>query len=198
MKASTIYLLIASAMSESAFCIAAGGEQASGKQAVGNERLCCSTPQGLIPEVTKMVSTMITTPASDSKVNAAKGFKIDFTVTGLMAGQSKDLKTQFLLDSQSLDAKTGLIKGSAQISIQALSKDLKAPVAKTVSFFQALTTKSDAAGVTNFKVDIKPNEIKTKGPHRICTVSRSAGGQPVVMPVAQRGAQDDCIRIDVI
>jgi hypothetical protein len=37
----------------------------------------------------------------------------------------------------------------------------------------------------------------TDGQYRICTLSGSFSHQPVIMPVAQRGAQDDCIRIRV-
>jgi hypothetical protein len=33
---------------------------------------------------------------------------------------------------------------------------------------------------------------------RICSISGSESHQPVVMPVAQRGSQDDCIRVEVV
>lgn len=36
-----------------------------------------------------------------------------------------------------------------------------------------------------------------KGFYRVCTMSSAANHQPVLMPVAQRGAQDDCQRFSV-
>jgi len=35
------------------------------------------------------------------------------------------------------------------------------------------------------------------GSYRLCTMTSSSNHQPVLMPVAQRGAQDDCIRFTV-
>ncbi|KAH9265430.1 hypothetical protein BASA84_001703 [Batrachochytrium salamandrivorans] len=39
--------------------------------------------------------------------------------------------------------------------------------------------------------------INSTGEFRICTMVSAASFQPVVMPVAQRGAQDDCIRVTI-
>ncbi len=66
------------------------------------------------------------------------------------------------------------------------------------SFFQALNTPSGNDGKTKFTVEVAPGQIKTTGLHRICTMAASSTGQPVVMPVAQRGAQDDCIRVTIV
>ncbi|CAG8833909.1 36870_t:CDS:1, partial [Racocetra persica] len=50
----------------------------------------------------------------------------------------------------------------------------------------------------------KNNELSVKvdglprGFYRLCTMSSTHSHQPVIMPVAQRGSQDDCIRFKVV
>ena len=107
-----------------------------------------------------------------------------------------NLNNQFLLAPQSL-ASNGKIEGFEQLVIQAIGDVNRAPSAFTTSFFQTLTQASDGNGKTTFVVNVPPKQISTTGLHRICTMAASAGGQPVVMPVAQRGSQDDCVRVNI-
>ena len=83
------------------------------------------------------------------------------------------------------------------VSVQALDNDLQAPDGKQFSLFSVLNTPSDAQGTTAFTVNVAANSLGTTGLHRICTQALSRSGQPVLMAVAQRGAQDDCVRITV-
>lgn len=192
-----------SVTAESAFCLDQQVGEGTGQQQPNGGNICVSTVQGLIPEATKMVSTMITVPASSSKVSGAQGFKVEFQTTGLQTGNTLDLKKQYLLSPQTVDATTGLIEGHQQLSIQKIDNLNNAPQANKVAFFQSL----DAVAVDNkFTVNVPAGAIKSKGLHRICTMAAAAGGQPVIMPVAQSnlfqitlgGAQDDCIRVTVI
>lgn len=184
------------ANAQTTFCLQAGGGDATGQQSPNGGSICSSTQQGLLPDVKQMVSTMITSPASDENLDAQAGFTVRFTTSNLMSGFALNPETQFMLAPQTLAA-NGLIEGQQQLSIQALGFGKKAPSAKTTAFFQAVNTKSDADGNTNFSIDVPAGTITTTGLHRICTMAASSSGQPVVMPVAQRGAQDDCIRVTI-
>ena len=64
------------------------------------------------------------------------------------------------------------------------------PDGSSVSFFQTVNqANTGAAGQTTYTVTVPPGAVKTTGPHRICTNAMSAAFAPVIMPVAQRGAQ---------
>jgi len=41
------------------------------------------------------------------------------------------------------------------------------------------------------------NGLNETGDYRLCTMTSSFAHQPVLMPVAQRGGQDDCVRFTV-
>jgi hypothetical protein len=183
----------------STFCNEQTGNpgEATGQQQPNGGIMCVNTVQGMIPEVTKMISSIITAPASAATVNAAQGFQVQFATQNLMAGLTANMQNQFLLVPQTLDPNNGLVQGFMQISIQQLNNPQSAPNAQEFSFFQASAARSDANGLTRFTIDVPANAIRTRGLHRICTIAASAGGQPVIMPVAQRGAQDDCIRVTV-
>ncbi|KAI9135812.1 hypothetical protein BKA69DRAFT_1129765, partial [Paraphysoderma sedebokerense] len=95
----------------------------------------------------------------------------------------------------------GIIEGHQHVSVQRLGGagvDVinNAPDARTQSlaFFKGLEADSNN-GVLN--VEIPGQNLNQAGTYRICTITGTRGHQPVLMPVAQRGSQDDCIRINV-
>jgi hypothetical protein len=178
------------------FCAQSGAGEATGQQQRNGGQLCSSTQQGLIPDVNNMISTMITQPQSGATVDASQGFQVVFSVNNFMTGVSVNLQNQFLLSPQTL-AGNGLIEGFEQLTIQPLASANRAPAAATTSFFQTLTQASDGNGRATFTVNVPAGQIQTTGLHRICTMAAGAGGQPVVMPVAQRGSQDDCVRVNI-
>ena len=177
------------------FCKQSGAGEATGKQAIGGGRICSSTPQGLIPDVKKMVSTFITSPPSGSTVNAAQGFQVKFQTINFNNGFAVDGLNQYLMAPQTLDPQNGFIQGSLQLVAQHLPSRDQAPSANSMDFFAIVVEPSD--GKKDFTIDITPNSLKQKGTYRICIMAGAASFQPVVMPVAQRGSQDDCIRVKV-
>ncbi|KAH6566046.1 hypothetical protein BASA50_005105 [Batrachochytrium salamandrivorans] len=154
---------------------------------------CSSEIQGLIPGNDNMVSSLITVPEDGSKIDPAKDFTVTVLVIGLDSGFALDPDTQFLLAPQTLNPETGFIQGLVSLVIQQLG-GTSAPDPRTFSFFQSFTEES-SNGVFNF--DVKAGTINSTGEFRICTMVSAASFQPVVMPVAQRGAQDDCIRVTI-
>lgn len=154
--------------------------------------ICSETQQGVIPDVSKMVSTIIKTQKS---INTKNTFNTRISTKSLLSGFKSDLENKFLSEPQSIDSQSGFIKGFMQLTIQPILSNT-APDPKNVVFFQELNDKSPQNGNAEFIVQIPAGTIKTKGLHRICTMAAAAAGQPVLMPVAQRGAQDDCVRVN--
>lgn len=60
-------------------------------------------------------------------------------------------------------------------------------------FFKGINDAGDGSG--GLKATVSAG--LEKGFYRVCTMSSAANHQPVLMPVAQRGAQDDCQRFSV-
>lgn len=188
---------VVSVTPKSPFCAASGAGEATGQEQRNGGNMCVSTVQGVIPDVGVMVTTIITEPASGATLSGSAGFQVKFQTRNLMAGNFVKLDSQYLLAPQTVDPVTGMVQGFMQLSIQQLPANGEVPPGNQISFYAALSDKSDANGVTSFTVTIPPGKIKTSGPHRISAFSSSASGQPVIMPVAQRGAQDDSIRVTI-
>jgi hypothetical protein len=70
------------------------------------------------------------------------------------------------------------------------------PPASNVDFFSVVND-PPLNGKCDFTVNIPPNKLK-RGAYRVCIMVAAATFQPVVMPIAQRGPQDDCIRFKVV
>jgi hypothetical protein len=153
---------------------------------------CVSTQYGEIPAVNKMTSSLITEPKSGQKIKANTAFTVTLNMVNINTGFFDDPETEYYSFSQALDVQ-GLVMGHSHITIQKLDSLNKAPDAKTFAFFKGLND-PDVNG--NLKVQV--DEGLPKGLHRICSMSSSFAHTPLIMPVAQRGSQDDCIRVLVV
>ena len=88
----------------------------------------------------------------------------------------------------------GIIQGHQHVVVQKMD-EAKGPLDPSkFDFFKGLDQNPDAK--TN-DLSVKVEKGLTAGEYRICTITGTVSHQPVIMPVAQRGAQDDCIRINV-
>jgi len=169
------------------FCKDSGLLRANGTQI--RSGFCSSTVQGEIPDVTKMTSTLITFPRNGGSVTAGKNFTVKVLVKNLATGFFSDPVNDYYDLPQQLN-RNGIIEGHSHITIQKLDGD-KVPEATIFAFFKGLNAKADGGLLTQVA------NIPIPGLYRICTMSSSFTHQGVIMPVAQRGAQDDCIRFNV-
>nr|CAG8611831.1 14792_t:CDS:2 [Entrophospora candida] len=80
--------------------------------------------------------------------------------------------------------KNGVIKGHSHITIQKLDGN-NLPDAKDFTFFKGLY-QPDKNGILSVRV-----KGLSPGDYRICTLVSSFFHQPVIMPVAKHGSQDD-------
>jgi len=158
-----------------------------------NIETCSKTELGEIPLASKMPSTLILFPENASKLPANKSFTIKIKSINLHTGNFDNATSQYLLFSQQLD-NNGLILGHIFVTIQQLDSigtdsSLNAEV---FAFFKGLNIAAGANGILTQDV----SDGLPAGSYRLCTMASSFALQPVVMPVAQRGAQDDCIRFE--
>jgi hypothetical protein len=159
----------------------------NGKQVAGGS--CSETIQGEIPSSDNMPSTLITEPRNGQTLKAGRSFTVTTKTSNLITGLFSDPIKQYYISPQQLE--NGKIKGHSHITIQKLDGD-KLPNAKMVAFFKGLDQRSKN-GVLSTKV----MGGLPQGNYRICTIVSSFSHQPVIMPIAKRGSQDDCIRIKV-
>ncbi|CAJ0884935.1 13840_t:CDS:2 [Entrophospora sp. SA101] len=151
---------------------------------------CSSQIQGEVPNVSKMTSTIIVFPKNAGTVIAGKNFTAVVKVKNLATGQFSDPVDDYYDRPQQLNNK-GVILGHSHISIQKLNGN-NVPDATVFAFFKGLNLPAEGGALTQVV------SLPAPGLYRMCTMSSSFTHQPVVMPVAQRGPQDDCIRFRAI
>lgn len=91
--------------------------------------------------------------------------------------------------------KGGKVVGHTHITIQKLDalNTKQAPAADVFEFFKGINDPGDGKG----NLEAVVTDGLPAGIYRICTLSSASNHQPVIMPIAQRGAQDDCTKFTV-
>jgi hypothetical protein len=192
------------ALPPTGFCSTVVGQNgvlaSDGTQQKGNV-VCSSTPLGVMPDVNKMVSTLITSPANLGVVDASKDTTVTLATRNLVTGFFSNATTFYYTTSQSLN--NGNSQGHAHITMQLL--DGTNVLDGTVfAFFKGINDAAvDQAAVAGNNRDtlqatIPAGAIKVDGNYRICSMSGFFTHQPQLSPVIARGPTEDCIRVTVI
>ncbi|CAG8469709.1 8252_t:CDS:1 [Paraglomus brasilianum] len=185
-----LVLAVYAKTSKTGFCATSPFPQVDGVQ-VPDKATCSSTALGEIPDVDNMVSTLVLFPTPETTIKANKPFTAAVKVTNLDSGFFLDPEHKYYKVPQRLN-KQGKIQGHSHITVQKLKNLHTPPDASKFEFFAALNGKTGKNGLFKQKVD-----GLSAGLYRLCTLSASASHAPLVMPVAKRGAQDDCVRFRV-
>ncbi|KAI8819158.1 uncharacterized protein EV422DRAFT_119800 [Fimicolochytrium jonesii] len=162
---------------------------------------CATTIQGALPEAVNMPSTMIVSPANGATIRRGQNIPVVVNTANLVTGFSSNPSTALYTTPQTLSAQ-GTVQGHQHFVFQKIAgagaQRPSVPDARTFAFFQGLNSAADANG--NLRATIPAASVAAAGPgmYRLCTMAASNSHQPLVMPVAQRGAQDDCVRINVV
>jgi len=164
------------------FCDGLTGVPAT--QEANGQLSCSSTVIGDIPNVNQMVSTLITSPQNGQVIPAGQGFNVEFNTRNLEAG----VVGEFAKDPQTLA--NGIVRGHLAVMIQNMGDDSQPSPTNEQLFF---TTVAEAGN--QFVVPVPG--LQAAQVVRVCVEPRSESFIPVVMPIAQRGAQADCVRISV-
>jgi len=176
----------------SPFCQKGGFLAADGTQNKDiDAKVCVSLEIGQLPAINKMVSCIITNPKFGQVIKRNVPFTVNVKVINLETGFFSDPNVDYYQVPQTLN-RGGVIQGHSHVTIQKLAGNY-VPDPTVFAFFKGLNDPA-VNGVLSVNVT---KGLPSKGIHRICTMNSAFTHQPVVMPVAQRGAQDDCVRVFV-
>jgi len=163
----------------------------NGQQVKGGS--CNSVVAGLIPPSSKMVSTLLLFPQDGDVVEANKDFTISLISTNIKLGVFTNADKNYLSAPQTLDPATSEIVGHTHVTVQPITSQTTPPDPTKFTFFKGINTPANGQGQVSADVagGLPP------GDYRLCTMTSAANHQPVIMPIAQRGSQDDCVRFKV-
>ncbi|KAL2822146.1 hypothetical protein BDW59DRAFT_173957 [Aspergillus cavernicola] len=161
---------------------------------------CNGIVMGNIPSEENMISTIITYPSPGEILPAGRSFLVKFQTANLVAGCVTNPNATLYSAPQALQ--DGKVVGHVHITIQTLSdytrndgdgSSIMLPDPTTFVFFQTVFGVGDEKGWFSVLV----NDGLSAGFYRVCTMVAASNHQPVVMPVVERGAQDDCQKFRV-
>ncbi|CAM1504639.1 Fc.00g022300.m01.CDS01 [Cosmosporella sp. VM-42] len=170
-----------------------GQEITNGKQITTGS--CNGIPMGKIPAVSNMISAMITNPQPGDKIPSDTTFNVSVQTSHLRAGNFVNPTTNYYTAPQDLDG-NGDIIGHCHVTVQDIGSldSTTPPDPSKFAFFKGIDDAGNGQGLLQAVVDggLPP------GTYRLCTMIAAQNHQPVAMPVAQRGAQDDCTKFEVV
>ncbi|KAK1993076.1 hypothetical protein LX36DRAFT_616523, partial [Colletotrichum falcatum] len=164
----------------------------NGQQLAGGS--CNGIPMGMIPSQDNMVSAIITNPGPGERLPAGVSFNVTIQTAHLRAGLFSNPTTNYYTTPQELDL-AGDVYGHCHISIQDIGSmtTKTVPDAKKFAFFAGIDDAGDGQGLLTATV----NGGLPPGVYRVCTMMSATTHQPVLMPMGQRGPQDDCTKFEV-
>ncbi|KNE64738.1 hypothetical protein AMAG_10087 [Allomyces macrogynus ATCC 38327] len=168
-----------------AFCKSAGFGNAIADGTQKRTVTCSQTVQGVIPAFDKMVSTIILTPASGTRVKRGQDIAVSVRTQNMQLGFFEDPASRYYLSPQTLNGQ-GVIEGHQHVALQRLGNGQAPPDPRSeqLSFFKGLDQKSNNNVLT---VTIPGANLTQAGTYRLCTITGTRSHQPVIMPVARRG-----------
>lgn len=172
--------------------VCAGQTLTNGRQLTTGS--CNGIPMGRIPSTSNMISAIILHPLPTSTIPANTTFPITVQTRNLHAGFLVNPTTNYYTAPQELD-EAGKILGHCHVVVQKLGdlNTVSPPLATEFVFFKGI----DDAGDGNGRLETSLEGGLPVGVYRVCTMIAARNHQPVVMPVAQRGPQDDCTKFVV-
>ncbi|KAK0386809.1 hypothetical protein NLU13_6645 [Sarocladium strictum] len=173
--------------------LCSGSENTNGEQKL--EGSCNGIPMGQIPSTGNMVSTIIVNPKDGDTIQANQDMTIEVKINNIAAGTFTNPANTYYAAPQGLDGRGNII-GHCHVTVQDTGADTNPtePLDATqFAFFKGINTPPNGQGLLTAAVDGGLPE----GNYRLCTITAAANHQPVLMPVAQRGGQDDCVRFQV-
>ncbi|KUJ13648.1 uncharacterized protein LY89DRAFT_144489 [Mollisia scopiformis] len=156
---------------------------------------CNGIVMGKIPSTANMISGIITSPKPGENIAANKDFTISIQTKGLTAGSFTNAAATYYSAPQDL-ASNGQVIGHTHLTVQDLGNSLQpttAPDPTAFVFFKGVNDAGNNKGLLSATV----TGGLPAGNYRVCSMTSSSNHQPVLMPVAQRGAQDDCQKFTV-
>jgi transcription initiation factor TFIID subunit 15 len=150
---------------------------------------------GKIPARSNMITAVITSPKVGVKMPSNTTFNIEVQTQHLTAGFFTNPTTNYYTAPQDLD-KNGDIIGHCHVTVQDMGSMTATtpPDPVTFAFFKGIDDAGNGQGLLKAVV----TDGLPAGIYRVCTMISAQNHQPVAMPVAQRGAQDDCTKFEIV
>ncbi|KAM0461057.1 hypothetical protein ACHAO4_001857 [Trichoderma viride] len=156
---------------------------------------CNGIPMGNIPSVNNMVSSLFVNPQNGDNLASNQTFNIQVQMINFAPGSFTNATTTYYSAPQDVDG-SGNIIGHTHVTVQSMgnSQTPSQPLdPQSFVFFKGINDAGNGNGLLSATV----TGGLPAGNYRLCSMSAAANHQPVLMPVAQRGAQDDCVRFTV-
>ncbi len=150
---------------------------------------------GQIPSKNNMITSIITFPKNGDNIQAGQDFNITLQVNGLDAGSFTNADATYYAAPQTLN-QGGQVIGHTHVTVQDLGGSLNPstpPDPTQFAFFKGINDAGNGKGLLQATVA----GGLPAGNFRVCTLTSASNHQPVIMPVAQRGSQDDCTKFTV-
>src|SRR3569833_1889051 len=150
---------------------------------------------GEMPAKAKMVSSIILFPQNGQSIPAGQDFNITVQMSNIQAGTFTNPVSTYYSAPQRLNDQ-GIIIGHTHVTVQDLGKSLNPqvpPDPTQFAFFKGINDAGNGKGLLQATVA----GGLPAGNFRVCTMAAATNHQPVIMPVAQRGSQDDCTKFTV-
>ncbi|KAK5047591.1 hypothetical protein LTR84_006688 [Exophiala bonariae] len=156
---------------------------------------CNGIPMGRIPAAKNMISAVIVNPQPAQQITADQTFNISVQTAHLDAGFFVNPTTNYYTAPQDLN-QNGDIIGHCHVTVQDIGSftNNNPPDPVKFAFFKGIDDDGNGQGLLQAVV----TDGLPVGIYRVCTMIAARNHQPVNMPVAQRGAQDDCTKFQVV
>ena len=149
---------------------------------------------GEMPAANRMVSAVFTSPKNGDVVAPNTKMTFSVQIANLAAGKFTNPDNTYYSAPQALQG--GQVVGHTHITVQDLGGNANPtqPLdAEKFAFFKGINDAGNGNGLLS--ADLAGG--LPVGFYRVCSMTSASNHQPVLMPVAQRGAQDDCVRFQV-
>ena len=143
-----------------------------------------------------MISAIIVNPKNGDVIQSGQTFNIQVQMLNFEAGSFTNAFATYYAVPQFLNNQ-GVIVGHTHVTVQDLGATLNPttpPDPTQFAFFKGINDAGNGQGLLAATV----NDGLPPGNYRVCTLVSASNHQPVLMPVAQRGAQDDCTKFVVV
>ena len=152
---------------------------------------CNSIPMGDIPESTKTPSAKFVFPTNLAKIDANKNFTAKLKLKNVQLGVFTNADASYYAAPQRLND-GGVVIGHTHITVDNVgsidSTDTTDPT--RFSFFKGINDAAAADGTVTAQVNGLP-----AGTYRFCSLTTTANHVMSAGPVAQHGANDDCVYV---
>ncbi|KAK6905310.1 hypothetical protein I204_05260 [Kwoniella mangroviensis CBS 8886] len=149
---------------------------------------CNPVPIGQIPSTQNLISTTFVSPRNMENIQAGQTFTIGLQTTGMTMGSFVNAQKNYYAAPQQIDG-SGQIVGHAHVVLQPMKAidDTSVLDPNTFTFFKGMDL-GDVNGLST--IDVQGGV--PAGAYRLCTIMSASNHQSVILPIAQRGAENTC------